>query len=141
MVSYEALRKEGLKDERVLLLEAWREFEVEALKLALPGSGKQFVDTVDAKFPRKVTTKSNTSNMESSYDLIFPDDEQNQGNFEQFLYESPYSPLLIAAGLKFLEKALAWKNAQQAPTLPTQDSVLGKRSHFDDTSETIDLDF
>lgn len=76
---YDSLRKDGLKEERVLLLEAWREVEIEGLKLSLPGSGKEYVEAVEAKFPRKVQARGSATN-DTAYDLIFPDDEQAPGD-------------------------------------------------------------
>lgn len=153
---YEALRKEGLKEERVLLLEAWREMEQDVLRhfLETNAAEKQietqriYLSVVEKKFPRKVKRVLTAEEImdlreqhqtqaieEEFYDYIFPDDEKK--------------PM----GMAFLEKALAWKqqlagsaNATTQNNFNSDDnkdeSLLGKRSREgdDDDKNAIDLD-
>lgn len=131
-----------MNEERVLLLEAWRDMEIEALQHSLPGSGRGFIDRVDAKFPKKVSRNRN-QNEEPSYDLIFPDDDNNQGKQALFRIFSVCKPVSVV-GIKLLEKALAWKNALSAVNQEKDSSLstsLGKRSHENQISETLDIDF
>lgn len=85
--SYQVLKSEGLKKERVLLLESWRDMEIDALKNKYSGSGRDFVSTVEAKFPKKIKVKG--SDDMDDYDLIFPDDEKKIGKFLR-LVVSPF---------------------------------------------------
>jgi crooked neck len=87
LLSYNSLKSEGLKEERVLLLEAWKAVEEEATKNGQEGD----VDLVICKFPRKikmrrmVTTEGQDKQDDGSieweeyYDYHFPDDEKKMG--------------------------------------------------------------
>lgn len=139
---YDALRREGLKEERILLLEAWREMEQDALR---KGQGtREDLAVVEAKFPRKVKRVVSAEEAfdvgatEEFYDYIFPDDEKKP------------------VGMKLLEQAMAWKQKLAAAaelaaasagaevpsssSLEESSSVLGKRKGpFDDNNE-VDID-
>ena len=80
---YDALKQQGLKEERLLLLESWRDAE-----LALEGEGSIGGDSsnIELKMPRKVkmrkmSTADDGSELgwEEYYDYIFPDDEKKVG--------------------------------------------------------------
>jgi len=93
---YSALKERGFKEERVLLLNAWRDAE-----MRVPGGN---VASVEAKLPRKIKMRraatdeagAATGGWEEYYDYLFPDDEQG------------------APGLKLLENAMKWKAAAAA---------------------------
>ena len=91
---YDALKEQELKEERVMLLESWREAESEA------EDGDKA--SVDAKFPRKlkmrrlVPAEDGENQWEDYYDYVFPDDAK---------------PI---KGLKLLENAAKWKQAMQS---------------------------
>jgi crooked neck len=121
---YDNMKEAGLKEERLMLLEAWRDAE------ALLGDHGLPADTaaVEAKLPRKVkmrrmATAEDGSELgyEDYFDYIFPDDEKKSGS------------------LKLLEKAMMWKqkmaNSNSDAGEGADDSVLGKRS-----AEDIDID-
>ncbi|CAM9591176.1 unnamed protein product, partial [Laminaria digitata] len=92
---YDHLRRQGLKEERVKLLEAWRAAE----KASGKGRGKsKGLKEVEGKMPRKfkkrrMMTGTNGEGMgwEEYYDYQFPDDETKPAN------------------LKILEMAQKWK--------------------------------
>ena len=74
---------QGLKEDRLLLLQAWREAETEATQFP---SLKGDPATVEAMMPRKVKMRRMATNednvelgWEEYYDYIFPDDEKKIG--------------------------------------------------------------
>ncbi|KAL4401360.1 NineTeen Complex (NTC) component [Malassezia pachydermatis] len=92
---YDALKEEGLKEERVVLLEAWKAFEMEH-------GDEARVEHVQSKMPRVVKKRREIPGgdgaMEEYYDMVFPDEEaQNK------------------PALKLLQMAHAWR-AQQTST-------------------------
>jgi len=94
--AYDQLKEDGLKEERVLLLDAWRVFEKAK---GDPSS----VSEVEAKMPRRVKRKrmstdaeGNETGWEEYFDYHFPDDEG-----------------AAASNLKILEMASKWKQMQQ----------------------------
>ena len=89
--AYDQLKEEGLGEERVLLLDAWRVFEKSS------GDTKALAD-VDAKMPRRIKRKrmrqdedGNDLGWEEYFDYQFPDDDGADKN------------------LKLLEMAAKWK--------------------------------
>jgi len=91
------LKKEGLKEERVLLLDAWRVFE------KAKGDSSSVSD-VEGKMPRRIKRKRMRTDengaeigWEEYFDYHFPDEE------------GPAS-----SNLKILEMAAKWKQMQQA---------------------------
>ncbi|SCZ93111.1 BZ3500_MvSof-1268-A1-R1_Chr6-2g08467 [Microbotryum saponariae] len=90
---YNDLKKKQLKEERVVLLEAWKALETNE------GDAASLAKVV-AKMPRVVKkmrkVDGDASMMEEYYDLIFPDDETATN----------------AVSLKVLEMAAAWKEKQ-----------------------------
>ena len=71
---YKSLKEEGLKEERVVLLEAWKAFEAEH-------GDQTSLDTVQAKMPRITKQRRPVPNgiegtTEEYYDLTFPEDEE-----------------------------------------------------------------
>lgn len=136
---YDSLKSEGLKEERVVLLEAWKAVEEEAKSKGQEGD----VDTVLRKFPRKIKMRRMVTEgaqegddgieWEEYYDYHFPDDEKKIGKFLDL------GIILIpcAAGIKILENALKWKqmmaNANTSSSNSTdQESELGKRKERDE---------
>ncbi|GAA6001131.1 Clf1p [Rhodotorula paludigena] len=88
---YADLKHKGLKEERVVLLEAWK-----ALETAHGDSAS--LAKVEGMLPRVVKKMRATDDgaMEEYYDILFADDETNKN----------------VASLKFLELAAAWKKKQ-----------------------------
>uniref|UniRef100_A0A8D9B1Q8 Protein crooked neck n=1 Tax=Cacopsylla melanoneura TaxID=428564 RepID=A0A8D9B1Q8_9HEMI len=91
----QALKTSSEKEERVMLLEAWKEFE------AQHGDEESRVK-LNSKLPRRAKKRVKTYNdegveegWEEVYDYIFPEDEAAKPN------------------LKLLEKAKAWKKAME----------------------------
>jgi len=92
--AYRSLRETAAdqKEERVMLLEAWRAFEMRA------GSSAEALEAVTKKMPRRVKRKreivtedGSSAGMEEYYDYIFPEEDSNAPN------------------LKILEAAYKWK--------------------------------
>jgi crooked neck len=91
--AYDQLREDGLSEERVLLLDAWRVLE--------KAQGTQeSVASVEAKMPRRVKRKR-----------IRTDDEGNELGWEEYFdYQFPEDAVGAAAGnFKILEMAAKWK--------------------------------
>jgi len=95
--AYSALKSEGFKEERVLLLEAWRSIET-----ALPPTVRDLAKP-EGMMPRKIKARRMVTDesgqelgWEEYYDYVFPDDEKK------------------VTGLKILENALKWKAAMGA---------------------------
>jgi len=91
---YRRLKDKGLKEERVVLLNAWKSFE------QTHGTA-QTIQNVEAQMPRKVKKrrKLDDDSFEEYMDYLFPaDEEQNAGV------------------LKLLQAAHKWKQEQQANT-------------------------
>lgn len=80
---YDSLKREGLKEERLLLLEAWRDIESDALQRDDKGSSREQLALVDAKFPKKVKMRRTLDNgvEEEYFNYVFPDDEKKMGTF------------------------------------------------------------
>lgn len=94
--AYDQLREDGLKEERVLLLDAWRVLE------KAKGDASN-VASVEAKMPRRVKRKRMQTDengaelgWEEFFDYHFPDDEG-----------------AAASNLKILEMAAKWKKLQE----------------------------
>lgn len=90
--AYEELKRQGLKEERVVLLNAWKSFEG-------THGGKEEREKVDGMMPRRVKKrrKLDDDSYEEYMDYLFPaDEEKNEGV------------------LKLLEAAHKWKEAQRA---------------------------
>mmetsp|Transcript_13531 Transcript_13531/g.34014 ORF Transcript_13531/g.34014 Transcript_13531/m.34014 type:complete len:734 (+) Transcript_13531:140-2341(+) len=90
--AYNELKEEGLKEERVLLLDAWRDLEQQK-------GDAESVASVEKRLPRRVKRKrmrkdndDNDLGWEEYFDYQFPDDD-DQG----------------ASNLKILEMAAKWK--------------------------------
>ena len=94
--AYNQLKSEGLKEERVLLLDAWRVYEKSKGSVS-------HVSAVEAKMPRRIKRKrmrTDTDGVELGweeyFDYHFPDDEG-----------------AASSNLKILEMAAKWKQKQQ----------------------------
>lgn len=83
--SYDTLKKLGLKEERVLLLQAWKDVETNAGEAGNPTS-------IELKFPRKLKMRrmveapvdadgntTGTGGWEEFYEYNFPDDDKGIG--------------------------------------------------------------
>ena len=88
---YDALKQDNLKEERVLLLDAWRVFEKSK------GTSSSIAE-VERKMPRRVKRKRMVAEneWEEYFDYHFPDDEDES-----------------SGSLKILEMAAKWKALQQ----------------------------
>lgn len=82
--AYNYFKQQQCKEERVLLLDAWRNCELTLISNQLPGN----VAAVDAKLPKKVKMKRMAVNeegvevgWEEYFDYLFPDDEQKISKF------------------------------------------------------------
>ena len=96
--AHDRMKDAGLKEERVLLLDAWRVFEKargDAASLA----------KVDAMLPRRVKRKRMRTDEVSGAEL---------GYEEYFDYHFPGDDDAGASNLKILEMAAKWKQAQAA---------------------------
>lgn len=91
-----SLQNPDSKEERLLLLESWKEFEVKH-------GDESSLQAVEKKMPKRIkkrrkvqTDDGSDAGWEEYYDYIFPDDEANRPNF------------------KLLQMARMWKQAKDA---------------------------
>lgn len=116
---YKDLKSRGLKEERVVLLEAWKSFETQhGATHSEIESGAQSVNAnlkaVEARMPRVVKKRraiqgddesgAGSGAMEEYYDMIFPDDDEGKAK----------------QSFKLLAMAHAWRAAQQQQQQQTQ---------------------
>ncbi|KDN43411.1 pre-mRNA-splicing factor CLF1 [Tilletiaria anomala UBC 951] len=97
--AYKDLKMRGLKEERVVLLEAWKSFEAQHGADADGLNAK--LKEVEARMPRVVKKRREAmggEGMEEYYDMLFPDDEDGKGK----------------PSFKLLQMAHAWRAQQQA---------------------------
>ncbi|OZJ03774.1 Pre-mRNA-splicing factor clf1 [Bifiguratus adelaidae] len=79
--AYKSMKEKDLKEERVLLLESWKEFETH-------NGTKQTLDDVSARMPKVVKKRRQVEDVEGGvsweeyFDYIFPDDEVQKPNFK-----------------------------------------------------------
>ena len=116
---YAFLKQQGLKEERVMLLEAWREAEARA------GASRDDIESVEAKFPRKIKMRravvaedGRETGFEEYYDYQFPDDEKK------------------IVGLKLLENAMKWKMAAASAAAATTAAAVAAPSERMSSSES-----
>ncbi len=102
--AYNNLKEEGLKEERVLLLDAWRVFEKSNGDTASVGA-------VEAKMPRRIKRKRMQTDETTGAEL---------GWEEYFDYHFPDDEGAATSNLKILEMAAKWK--QNAAQLDDDDS-------------------
>lgn len=125
---YALLKSQGLKEERLLLLQAWRECEADAMKGGLNGDTL----TIDTMMPKKVKMRRMATGegadgvavdlgWEEYYDYVFPDDEKKIGS------------------LKILEKALLWKQQAAAVALENSTEDGGINTSTDSSGESDSL--
>lgn len=102
--AYQSLKMRDLKEERVVLLETWKEFEITYGQKAdelFPDSDKNHLQQVEARMPRVVKKRRPIEGadgaMEEYYDLLFPDDEDAQAK----------------PSFALLQAAHAWRQRQQ----------------------------
>ena len=124
---YQQLKAEGLKDERVLLLDEWRAMEKTALNRTDSKDDKA-VAAVEAKMPRRIKRKR-------------PREEEEGGGWEEnFEYQFPDddNDAAAAGNFKILEMATKWKEQQKKMAAAAQsqgdddDSDLGSDDDDDD---------
>ncbi|GAA5830801.1 hypothetical protein JCM11251_001079 [Rhodosporidiobolus azoricus] len=111
---YADLKKKGLKEERVVLLEAWKAME------ATHGDSASLAK-VEGMLPRvvKKMRKIEDGQMEEYYDMIFADDEQASN----------------PASLKFLQLAAQWKAKQAAAEAAAPDPPAVQAEEADGPNE------
>ncbi|KAJ3411548.1 Crooked neck-like protein 1 [Chytridiales sp. JEL 0842] len=88
--AYNTLRKSQIKDERVVLLESWLDFEKTVV--ASNASDKTFLEKVQSKMPKAVKKRRRIQNedgtegegWEEYYDYLFPDDDTERPNLKLF---------------------------------------------------------
>jgi crooked neck len=93
--AYDQLKEDGLKEERVLLLDAWRIFE------KAKGDDKS-ISHVEAKMPRRIKKKR----------MRLDENGQELGWEEIFDYHFPDDHDAASSNLKILEMAAKWKQLQ-----------------------------
>ena len=93
--AYDQLKEEGLKEERVLLLDAWRVFE------KAKGDDKS-ISGVEAQMPRRIKKKR----------MRTDENGQELGWEEVFDYHFPDDQDAASSNLKILEMAAKWKKLQ-----------------------------
>ncbi|KAL9940386.1 hypothetical protein V8E36_001091 [Tilletia maclaganii] len=94
---YDDLKIKGLKEERVVLLEAWKKFEREFASEDDP----QALADVEARMPRVVKRRravAGGEGMEEYYDMLFPDDDEGSGKPSFKLLEAAHAWRAAAAG-------------------------------------------
>jgi crooked neck len=106
----EHLKNEGLKEERVLLLDAWRVFEKAK-------GDSHSISAVEARMPRRIKRRRVRTD-ESGTDI---------GWEEYFDYQFPEQEGSASNNLKILEMAAKWKQIQQ-----TRDDDIESDSESDD---------
>ncbi|KAJ1901856.1 NineTeen Complex (NTC) component [Kickxella alabastrina] len=122
--AYAKLKKEGLKEERLVLLDAWLETETEC---SAGGGGDPAM--VERKMPKRVRRRREIADgsLEEYFDYVFPDDEEQGARF------------------KLLAKAHMWKQKAKstsesaAPDVPADasetESKNGSKDHSESESE------
>lgn len=93
--AYDQLKEEGLKEERVLLLDAWRVYE------KAKGDDKS-ISSVEAMMPRRIKKKR----------MRTDENGQELGWEEIFDYHFPDDHDAASSNLKILEMAAKWKKLQ-----------------------------
>ena len=94
--AYNELKEEGLKEERVLLLDAWRDLEQQK-------GDAESVLSVEKRLPRRVKRKR-----------MRKDDEGNDLGWEEYFdYQFPDDDDQGASNLKILEMAAKWKRKRE----------------------------
>lgn len=122
---YEDLKAQGKKEERLLLLEAWREAEAELLQRCGGRLGEP--EAVEKRLPRKVRMRRMATaedgremGWEEYYDYVFPDDQKKIGN------------------LKILEKALLWKKMSEAAAKEQEEEAEEEEEGQRKRARTVD---
>eukprot|EP00978_Attheya_sp_CCMP212_P005345 scaffold11961_cov44-Attheya_sp.AAC.1 len=118
--AYDQLKVQGLKEERVLLLDAWRVFE------KAKGDAAS-VSAIEAKMPRRVKRKR----------MQTDDDGAELGWEEYFDYHFPDEQGATSSNLKILEMAAKWKKLQQEQAA-NDDSDDDSDDDDDDDDESDD---
>lgn len=116
----DVLRQQGDKEPRVILLEAWREFEKN-------NGDTEHLDKVIQKMPRRVKKRQkivsdsgSEEGWEEVFDYIFPEDEMGRPN------------------LKLLAAAKMWKQLKESATgvdKPAPDTAVSSTSTAEDESD------
>ena len=114
--SYETMKAQGLKEERFMLLEAWRDAENTAITTttttttttATTTIDRQHLEAVEARFPRKIKMKRpvlaedgvTELGSEEYFDYVFPDDEKKMGKRPCILFM--YIPVVHFVQMLFI---------------------------------------
>ena len=94
--AYNQLKEQGMKEERVLLLDAWRGLEQQE-------GDADSVASVEKRLPRRIKRKR-----------MRKDDEGNDLAWEEYFdYQFPDDQGTTSSNLKILEMAAKWKKNQQ----------------------------
>jgi len=118
--AYNELKEEGLKEERVLLLDAWRDLEQQK------GDAESVV-SVEKRLPRRVKRKR----------MRKDDDGNDLGWEEYFDYQFPDDDEQAASNLKILEMAAKWKRKHDDDSDSDDDS---DDDDDDDDEDSDDMD-
>jgi len=94
--AYDHLKEDGLKEERVLLLDAWRVLEQQK-------GDSTSVTNVEQKLPRRIKRKR----------MRQDDDGNDLGWEEYFDYQFPDDQGVGSSNLRILEMAAKWKKQQE----------------------------
>ena len=111
--SYETMKAQGLKEERFMLLEAWRYAENTAITTTTTTTtaatiDRQHLEAVEARFPRKIKMKRpvlaedgvTELGSEEYFDYVFPDDEKKMGKRLSVLFM--YIPVVYLVHILFI---------------------------------------
>ena len=101
------MKAQGLKEERFMLLEAWRDAENTAITTTTSTTtatiDRQHLEAVEARFPRKIKMKRpvlaedgvTELGSEEYFDYVFPDDEKKMGKRLSILFMYIYGVYLV----------------------------------------------
>lgn len=102
--AYDLLKEDGLKEERVLMLDAWRSLEQDK-------GNAESVTAVEKRLPRRIKRKR-----------MRKDDEGNDLGWEEYFdYQFPDDDDEGASNLKILEMAAKWKQQRQDDSADSDD--------------------
>ena len=107
------MKAQGLKEERFMLLEAWRDAENTAITTTTTTTtaatiDRQHLEAVEARFPRKIKMKRpvlaedgvTELGSEEYFDYVFPDDEKKMGKRLSVLFM--YIPVVYLVHILFI---------------------------------------
>ncbi|PWN53854.1 hypothetical protein IE53DRAFT_383595 [Violaceomyces palustris] len=144
--AYKDLKSKGLKEERVVLLESWKAFEMEH-------GNQKSLEGVQSRMPRVVKKRrelqDGSGTMEEYYDMLFPDDEEKgKPSFKLLQMAHAWRAQQAAAQQKSAQEAAQKEEQEESEPEPRQeaapvegseaggDSLTSERQESDDDSET-----